>query len=121
MPWQFNQTEAVFLQIANRIQHEIISEKYAPDEQLPSVRQLAAEAAVNPNTVQRALAHLEEEGLLYTKGTVGRFVTQDLEVIERTRERVRRETVRHWLSELHELGISTEELIQCIREEDKLL
>ena len=121
MPWQFNQTEAVFLQIANRIQHEIISGKYAPDEQLPSVRQLAAEAAVNPNTIQRALTHLEEEGLLYTKGTIGRFVTQDLAVIECTRERVRRETVRHWLSRLHELGISTEELIQYIKEEDKLL
>ncbi len=119
MPWQFNQTEAVFLQIANRIQHEILSGKYAPDEQLPSVRQLAAEAAVNPNTVQRALTHLEEDGLLYTKGTVGRFVTPDLAVIERTRERVKRETIRHWLSELHAFNISTEELLQCIREEEQ--
>ena len=64
MPWQFNQTEAVFLQIANRLKREILSGKYAPDEQLPSVRQLAAEAAVNPNTVQKSLTFLEEQGLL---------------------------------------------------------
>ena len=118
MPWQFNQTEAVFLQIANRLKREILSGKYAPDEQLPSVRQLAAEAAVNPNTVQKSLTFLEEQGLLYTKGTIGRFVTPDLEVIERAREHLRRETVRSWLSQLHELNISTEELIQYIREED---
>ncbi len=121
MPWQFNHTEAVFLQIANRLQREILSGKYAPDEQLPTVRQLAAEAAVNPNTVQKALSHLEDEGLLYTKGTLGRFVTPDLDVIERAREHMRRETVRSWLSQLHELNISTEELIHYIREEDKLL
>ena len=120
MPWEFNRTEAVFIQIAKRLEREILSGQYAPDGQLPSVRQLAAEASVNPNTVQKALQHLEEEGLLYTKGTVGRFVTPDATVIERMRDRLRRETIRSWLAQLHELDISTDELIQFIKEEEKL-
>ena len=81
MSWQFNRTEAVFLQIEKRLKREILVGKYPPDSQFPSVRQLAAEAAVNPNTMQKALSLLEDEGLLYSKGTLGRFVTNDEETL----------------------------------------
>ena len=118
MPWQFNGREAVFLQLADRLRWDILSGKYAPEEQFPSVRQLAAEAAVNPNTMQKALAHLEEEQLLCSHGTVGRFVTADTEILAATREKMRRKTVRHWLAESKALGITTEELIHYIKEED---
>ena len=119
MGWQFNGREAVFLQISDRLRWEILGGKYSPDEQFPSVRQLAAEAAVNPNTMQKALVYLEEEGLLHAHGTVGRFVTSDQEILNAARERMRRKTVRHWLTEAKAFGISTEELIQYIKEEDK--
>ena len=62
-PWKFNSREAVFVQIASRLRGEILRGKYQPDQQIPPVRQLAFEAAVNPNTMQKALTVLEEEGL----------------------------------------------------------
>ena len=118
MAWQFNGRESVFLQIADRLRWEILGGKYSPDEQFPSVRQLAAEAAVNPNTMQKALVYLEEEGLLHTRGTVGRFVTSDRSVLDAARDRMRRKTVRHWLKEAKALGITAEELIDYIKEEE---
>ena len=119
MAWQFNHKTPVFSQIADRLMLEILNGTYSPGEQIPTVRQLAFEAAVNPNTVQRALAHLEETGLLYSKGTVGRFVTEELDVLERARARMLRETVRRWLEEASTLGLTAEELIQYIKEEEE--
>lgn len=118
MAWQFNHTEAVFLQIARHLRGEILRGKYLPDQQIPSVRQLATEAAVNPNTMQKALTLLEEEDLLYTRGTVGRFVTADADVLHAARERMRREVVGHWLTEAKEMGISIEEAIHYMQEEE---
>ncbi|MBO5735998.1 MAG: GntR family transcriptional regulator [Clostridia bacterium] len=117
MPWKFNSREAVFVQIASRLRGEILRGKYQPDEQIPPVRQLAFEAAVNPNTMQKALSVLEEEGLLYSRGTVGRFVTTDRSALERCRETVRKDAVRHWIEEAAALGITREELLHYISEE----
>jgi len=117
LAWQFNSTEAVFVQIAHRLRKEILVGKYPPNSQFPTVRQLAYEAAVNPNTVQRALYTLEQEGLLYTQGTVGRFVTSDTEVLERAAEYTRRETVRRLVEESRAMGISRDDLIKYIKEE----
>lgn len=119
MSWQFNNREAVFLQIASRLRSEILGGNYASGDQLPTVRQLAYDAGVNPNTVQKALTYLEEEGILSSRGTVGRFVTSDETVLQNARERVRREAVRNWLAEAQALGITTEELIAYIKEEGK--
>lgn len=117
MPWQFNNTEAVFLQIADRLRHDIINGIYQPNQQFPSVRQLAAIAAVNPNTMQKALACLEQDGLLHTHGTAGRFVTSDTAVFAAAREKLLRDTVRRWLEQAESLNISTDELINYIKEE----
>ena len=69
MAWSFSEGKAVYLQIAERITVSILSGKYLPSEQLPSVRQLALEAAVNPNTVQHAFCELEDDGIIVSKGT----------------------------------------------------
>ena len=118
MAWQFNQREPVFAQIARRLRAEIVRGKYCPDQQIPPVRQLAFEASVNPNTMQKALALLEEEGLLHARGTVGRFVTSDADVLNAAKAAMLRDTVRPWLAEAKTLGISKEELIHYIKEED---
>ncbi len=118
MAWQFHGREAVFIQISDRLRGDIINGKYAPDSQFPSVRQLAMEAAVNPNTMQKALAVLEEEGILCSRGTVGRFVTSDTTVLDGARETVREDTIKRLLEEVHGLGISTEDLIEYIRKEE---
>ena len=118
MAWNFNNREPVFMQIANRLRADVVIGKYAADEQFPSVRQIACEAAVNPNTVQRALSALEGEGLLCSRGTVGRFVTSDTEIISAARERIRRDVVKSFLLEAKTLGINADELIKYIKEEE---
>ena len=117
MVWKFNNREAMFLQIADRMRLEILNGVYAPDQQIPPVRQLAFEAAVNPNTMQRALAQLEEEGLLYAHGTVGRFVSADPNVITTAKEKMRKKSVRRWIREAEALGFSVEEMISYIQKE----
>ena len=77
MTWQFRGHSPVYRQIVRHIRADILNGCYQPDEQIPPVRQLAMEAGVNPNTMQRALSALEDEGLLVSRGTVGRFVTSD--------------------------------------------
>ena len=119
MSWQFNRTEAVFIQIGKRLRMDIFNGKYPPDSQFPSVRQLASEAAVNPNTMQKALSLLEEEGILYSKGTIGRFVTSDAAVLKKGRTAIRRELIRGLLLEARELGISNDELVEYIETEGK--
>ena len=116
MAWQFNGTQAVFIQIADRLRREIANGNYPSGAQIPTVRQLAFEASVNPNTMQRALVLLEEEGLLISHGTVGRFVTSDTAVLENAKEKIRRETVERFLSEAEALGIPLLELIDYIKE-----
>lgn len=119
MAWQFNQTEPVFLQIAQRLRARIVSGELAPGDPVPTVRQLAADAAVNPNTVQRALILLEEEGLLHTEGTVGRFVTTDENVVAEARDTLLRAVVQRLVREAHTLGLSPSALIEFIKKEEQ--
>ncbi len=121
MAWEFDHRTPVFMQITAYLRNEIITGKYAPDEQIPPVRQLAFEASVNPNTMQKALQCLEDEGLLYTRGTVGRFVTSNTEVLRSAKETVQRETVRALLAEAQRVGISRSALIEYIQKEETCL
>ena len=93
---------------------EILTGIYAVGEQIPSVRQIAADASVNPNTVQRALLLLEDEGLLSTRGTMGRFVTDDEEQLLRAREKMKLSAVMEFVEKTRELGITKEELLKYI-------
>ena len=117
MAWKFNGRDPVFLQIANRLRRDIVDGKYPPACQFPSVRQIAADAAVNPNTVQKALSYLEDEGILLTRGTIGRFVTEDVAILTEAKQRILRDSARRWLEEADELGISPSELIELIKKE----
>ena len=120
MAWSFNSREPVFLQIANRLRYDILGGKYKPEEQIPAVRQLAFEASVNPNTMQKSLSCLEDEGLLYSKGTVGRFVTSDAEILSTARIRMKKSCVEDLLARAKEAGIGKEELINYIKEADNI-
>lgn len=117
MAWSFASDRPVYVQLAERLRKKIISSEYSAGEQIPSVRQLAAETAVNPNTVQRALAELEEEGLLEVRGTLGKFVTEDREIIERSRREQAKSLVRSFVASAAEMSIPTEELLSMIQEE----
>jgi len=117
MPWEFNDRAPVFIQIADKIRIDIVAGKYPSDGQIPPVRQLAFEISVNPNTVQRALTQLEEEGLLYAKGTAGRYVTSDNTVLDAAKKRIKQQALSRALEELRELGITYDELIDYIRQQ----
>lgn len=118
MPWQFNDKEPVFTQIEKRLRAEIVNGRYPPDCQIPTVRQLATELSVNPNTVQRALSALEDEGLVESRGTVGRFVTSDPQRIRASRVKIVTEAMRGWLNEAKALGITREEFLEFASKED---
>ena len=115
MAWTFTSRSPVYLQIVSRLRADILSGVYSPDQQIPSVRQLAFEAGVNPNTMQKAFALLEAEQLFVTRGTVGRFITTDTDVLENARRILRRETITRLIEEAGAVGISPEELIEGIR------
>lgn len=119
MSWSFDKHTPVYIQIADKICTQIITGKYAPEAQIPSVRQLAYMAAVNPNTVQRALTELENEGIICSKGTLGRFVTNDTQLIEQARHRAAKQIVSEFVKQAKQLNISKGEIIKFIEEENE--
>lgn len=116
MAWSFTSDRPVYLQIAERIRRSVLSGEYPPGGQIPSVRQLALEAAVNPNTVQHAFSDLENEGIILSRGTQGRFVTEDRQVIEHCRQEIAMDCVRGFLRDLTQLAIQPEQAITMIKE-----
>ena len=117
MAWQFHGQSPVYHQIIRHIRADVLSGRYPPNSQIPPVRQLAVEAGVNPNTMQRALSALESEGLLISRGTVGRFVTSDSATLARTRQAARMDALAQLAADAREAGITLEDLIAYIRTE----
>ncbi len=116
MAWSFAADRPVYIQIADRIKKSVLSGQYKAGEQIPTVRQLALEAAVNPNTVQHAFMELEDEGLIISQGTLGRFVTEDTAVIQAVRKDMARKIVRTFADEMDQLSMKPEEVMELIRE-----
>ncbi len=116
MAWKFTSDRPVYLQIAERIERKVLSGEYKAGEQIPTVRQIALEAAVNPNTVQHAFAQLESEGIIISKGTLGRFVTEETEIVEALRLQMAERLVEGLFKDLGELSITKEQVIKMIEE-----
>lgn len=117
MAWQFRGHSPVYRQIVRHIRADILNGCYQPDEQIPPVRQLAMEAGVNPNTMQRALSALEDEGLLVSRGTVGRFVTSDEAALKCARRTARQDALEKLAEDAQAAGLTLDDLVQYIREE----
>jgi len=110
MPWDISSEKSVYLQLIDIIKQKIMSGEYQPGQRMPSVRELAADAAVNPNTMQRALTELEREGLLYTQRTNGRFVSEDAGMIEGIRMSGVEQKARDFYREMVQNGLSADEV-----------
>lgn len=104
MAWNLDTDRPIYAQLVDRIKMQIVSGQYPPGGRLPSVRELAAEAAVNPNTMQKAFAELERGGLIVTQRTNGRMVTQDEGQIRNVRENLAAEHVEQFFRQMQELG-----------------
>lgn len=118
MSWSFQSGIPIYAQLTEGIKTRIISGAYPAGSRLPSVRELAAEAGVNPNTMQRALSMLEQEGYLRTERTNGRFVTDDVEQLADSKKQVAREKIQTFLEQMTELGISPQEVVAFIQEKE---
>ncbi|MDE6968748.1 MAG: GntR family transcriptional regulator [Eubacterium sp.] len=116
MPWNLDTDRPIFVQIVERIRMDIISGKYEPGGKLPSVRELAAEAAVNPNTMQRAFAELERTGLVYSRRTSGRFITEDQKMIETLKTEIAKEKIQLFLESMQQLGYEKEEMMSLMQQ-----
>lgn len=114
MSWDLSSDRPIYTQLIEQIELKICSGIYQPGSKMPSVRDLAAEAAVNPNTMQRALSELENAGLLYSQRTTGRFVTEDINLIKETRAKISQEHIHQFLNKMSELGFNNEEIIEIL-------
>ena len=119
MHWQISSDAPIYAQLIGQIQVNIVSGGVPPGGRLPSVREMAAEAGVNPNTMQRALAELERSGLVYSQRTAGRFVTEDGEIIRAARESLAREHIKRFLAAMADLGYSREEIVSLLGREEE--
>lgn len=114
MKWTFESGIPIYLQILARLRSDIAGGVYPPGAKLPPVREMALEAGVNPNTMQRAFAELERDGLVYTQRTSGRFVTEDEAALRQLRGTLSEEIIGQMCTRLLHLGMSRAQIAEAI-------
>ncbi len=114
MEWRLDGEAPIWAQLVENVKRGIASGLYGPGDRLPTVRDMAVEAGVNPNTVQRALAELEREGLVYSQRTSGRFVTEDASAVAAVRKELAEAKTRAYLEAMADLGYSREEIVSMV-------
>ena len=116
MGYNFSNDKPIFLQLAEVIKNQIVSGKFLPCEKLPSVRDLAMSFGVNPNTVQKALQILEDEGLIYTDRTNGKFVSENHDKISVTKRQIIAQEINAFFDKMKSMGLTENEIIKMINE-----
>lgn len=114
MTWDLNNDRPIYAQIVEKIEMQIVSGYYKPGDKLPSVRELAAEAGVNPNTMQKAFGELERSELIVTQRTSGRVVTEDGALIQNIKADIAKEQIKIFFDKMKELGFEVEETMALI-------
>ncbi|RDY27855.1 GntR family transcriptional regulator [Romboutsia weinsteinii] len=115
MDWEIDNNKPIYIQLLEQIKLKIVSGEIPIGSKLDSVRALAQEAEVNPNTMQKALSELEREGLVFSKRTSGRFVTDDKERVDNMREDMASIQIKLLKQTLQKLGYDTSEIIELIK------
>ena len=115
MVWNIESDRPVYVQLVEQIKRKIIAGEYRPGDRMPSVRELAAEAAVNPNTMQKALAELERIGLMYSQRTSGRFITEDENLINNLKKEVALEQIDTFIGNMAAMGIDKKEILELFK------
>ena len=115
MEWDFKSGVPIYSQIIDEMTMRIASGAYGPGEKLPSVRDLAMDAGVNPNTMQRALAELERRGLVFSERTSGRFVTKEEKVLKALYEELAKKYFEELADKLRKIGMSGEEIAGAVK------
>lgn len=113
---EYNSSLPIYLQAANSIKRDIVTGKLSPGEKLPSVRDLAVEYTINPNTVSRVYKELEQEGVCFTRRGMGTFVTEDSGKVQLLKEEMAGALIREFLEGMEQLGFSRAEAIRILEE-----
>ena len=116
MPWNLNSDRPIFIQIIEHIEYDIVSGVLPPGAKVPSVRELASEAAVNPNTMQRALSEMERQGLMRTERTSGRYVTDDEDAIASLKKNLASLGVDGFIKQMKRLGLDRDEVLKLVKD-----
>lgn len=116
MGWNLDSGLPIYSQLIEQLQCRIVSGAYVPGSRLASVRDLANEASVNPNTMQRAMTELERLGLIYTERTNGRYITENKELITMTKKQIALEKIGSFIAQMKELGYKKEETLELMEE-----
>jgi GntR family transcriptional regulator len=114
MSWNLDSSRPIYAQIIEKVSLDIVSGKYQPGDKLPSVRDLATQAGVNPNTMQKALSELERENLVHSATTSGRFITEDKAMIEKMREELASTQIKKFLNKMSQMGFDYEKTITLL-------
>ena len=116
MPWKLDADRPIFIQLVELLQMDILSGKYKPGDKLSAVRDLAQEAAVNPNTMQKALSELERLGLVYAERTSGRYVTKDSELIMNLKMEQASVVIKEFISKMKKIGYDDASILAFTKE-----
>lgn len=115
MNWEFSNDKPIYIQLVDGIELKIISGEYASGSKILSIREMATEVGVNPNTVQKALAELERKNLVVTNRTNGKFITEDVRLIEEAKTSQATKTIRLMCNKIRMLGYTREETMAIIK------
>lgn len=118
MEWHIAAGRPVYIQLVEQLERAVVTGVYPPGERVPAVRDLAAQAQVNPNTMQRALAEMESRSLLVTQRTAGRTVTSDTALIAKTRQALAASLAQDFLAQAKALGLTREEILALLQQEE---
>lgn len=116
MGWKFEENTPIYLQIVDKVISRILSGYYKPGDRLPSIRDLSVEAAVNPNTVQKALSVLEDMELVVSNRTSGKTITENEDIIETQKRMLFKKMTDEYLQNCTAIGIEFAEIIKYLSE-----
>ena len=119
MQWKFDGNAPIYTQLVDQMKLGIVSGEWIPGQRIPAVRELAVDAGVNPNTMQRALEELERQGLMFSQRTSGRFVTEDREMIENAKRTLANRHISAFIRQMQALGYTRQEIVAMLEESER--
>ena len=119
MQWKFDGNAPIYTQLVDQMKLGIVSGEWIPGQRIPAVRELAVDAGVNPNTMQRALQELERQGLMFSQRTSGRFVTEDREMIEDAKRTLANRHITAFIRQMQALGYTRQEIVALLEESER--
>lgn len=115
MTEEFNTSSPIYLQLAEKISRKIVRKELSAGDKLPSVRELALQSGVNPNTVQRTYSELERMSIVETKRGQGTFITENESILTELREKLKKEYIANFIKDMKEMGFSSEEMMSGLK------